>query len=330
MKPDQNINKNKSIDLIIQEDIMRKKITAIVLLLIILVVGSLAGREALLLTSVEIDSDVDEIIMKQDLLCLMMAYSDFITGIYKDKNQNVYLVMKSGNHILYDDGKTKNKAEKEANPDLQDMMEQIYPLSPITELMPEDFDPGRRRVYSLLKEVYGSSREQIEANLKPVKTGYKSYLFNSNNNAGKALSSVMQELVPLTQKNQNIYNCVFPVNGTYNYRAIAGTNRLSPHAFGIAIDLNRDKRDYWKWVSREEGGKRLKAYPAEIVQVFEKHGFIWGGKWGHFDILHFEYRPELIYKAKYFKNGIQTGREWFDGVDIEKAAKYIEIIENSL
>jgi hypothetical protein len=28
--------------------------------------------------------------------------------------------------------------------------------------------------------------------------------------------------------------------------------------------------------------------------VFEKHGFVCGGKWYHFDTMHFEYRPEII------------------------------------
>ncbi|MEJ2663631.1 MAG: M15 family metallopeptidase, partial [Spirochaetia bacterium] len=27
---------------------------------------------------------------------------------------------------------------------------------------------------------------------------------------------------------------------------------------------------------------------------FEKYGFIWGGKWYHYDTMHFEYRPELL------------------------------------
>jgi hypothetical protein len=31
-----------------------------------------------------------------------------------------------------------------------------------------------------------------------------------------------------------------------------------------------------------------------IVRVFERHGFIWGGRWRHYDTMHFEYRPELI------------------------------------
>ena len=39
-------------------------------------------------------------------------------------------------------------------------------------------------------------------------------------------------------------------------------------------------------------------YPWEIVAAFEAQGFIWGGKWYHYDIMHFEYRPELLAKAQ--------------------------------
>ena len=40
------------------------------------------------------------------------------------------------------------------------------------------------------------------------------------------------------------------------------------------------------------------SYPTEIIEAFEKQGFIWGGKWYHYDIMHFEYRPELMAKAR--------------------------------
>jgi hypothetical protein len=43
--------------------------------------------------------------------------------------------------------------------------------------------------------------------------------------------------------------------------------------------------DYWLWSPK--GGYRNRI-PIEIVEIFEKHGFIWGGKWGHFDTMHFE------------------------------------------
>ncbi len=36
------------------------------------------------------------------------------------------------------------------------------------------------------------------------------------------------------------------------------------------------------------------AIPLEIVAAFERRGFIWGGRWAHYDTMHFEYRPELL------------------------------------
>ena len=87
-----------------------------------------------------------------------------------------------------------------------------------------------------------------------------------------------------------------PIYG-YFWRAIAKTNRLSPHSFGIAVDLNPDKGPYWQW-SKLRPHPLQKTFPPAIVSLFEDNGFIWGGKWEHFDLMHFEYRPELIIKAK--------------------------------
>lgn len=270
--------------------------------------------------------------MKQDLLCLMMAYPEYVKDIEKTNNGNVYLVMKSGKKILYDDKRAKKIDEKIANPDLQDMLEQIYPLTTDRKLMDKSFDPGRARVYALLKDAYGASQQQVESNLTNAKAGYRSFQFNRNNQAAKALQSAMQELAALAEKRPAVRACAFPCSGTYNYRYIAGTNRLSPHAFGIAIDLARDKRDYWKWVSREEGQKRLATYPIEIVEIFERNNFIWGGKWGHFDILHFEYRPEIILKARYFGNRNRTEGLWYDGIPADDSIikGCIEKIEQAL
>ena len=270
--------------------------------------------------------------MKRDLLCIMLAYPESVSEIEASEDGKVYVVLKSGKKLLYDDKRTKSMEEKLSVPDLQDMLEQIYPLQTTRVLMDKSFDPGRSRVYGLLYETYGSSKASVEANLTNVKTGYKSFQFNQNNEAAEALEKVMKELVPLAEAREDIRRDVFPCSGTYNYRVISGTDRLSPHSFGIAIDLARDDRDYWKWATAEEGQKRLSKYPIEIVEIFEKNNFIWGGKWGHFDILHFEYRPEIILKARFFGASTVRSKVWYEGApQNDKSIKsFIEIIDTAL
>ncbi|MGG7177947.1 M15 family metallopeptidase [Clostridium paraputrificum] len=269
--------------------------------------------------------------MKQDILTLMLAYPEYIVRVEKKSDNKVYCIMKSGTKILYDDKVKKNNEEKLSNPDLQDILEQKYPLNKVNGLMEKSFDPGRARSYDILNEVYGSSKKTIEKNLIALKCGYTNYQFNKNNSANTSLEAALNEVIPLSKNRSDIASILYPASGTYNYRVISGTGRLSPHSYGIAIDLKSDKRDYWKWSSEEQGNKRILEYPNELVEAFEKNNFVWGGKWGHFDILHFEYRPEIILKAKYFGNW-KSDNNWYDGAPIndENTQKYINLIEEEL
>lgn len=273
-----------------------------------------------------------EINMKQDLLSLMMAYPGYITGVKRGDNGYVFLIIKNGKKILYDDRKKKSHEQKLADPDIQDMMEQVYPLGKILKLMELNFDPGRAREYNLLGEVYGGYRQQIEKNLTSVSIGYMNCQFNRNNEAAASLRSAAKEITSLIKNNQKIGSFVFPCSGTFNYRMISGTGRLSPHSYGIAIDLARNKKDYWQWATAKEGQERISVYPNEIVEVFEKYNFIWGGKWGHFDILHFEYRPEIIIKARYFGGSHDVGKAWYSSVHPQEGPvkEYIYKIDEAL
>lgn len=273
------------------------------------------------------DYDIE---LKQDLLILMISYPDNILGIEKN-NDKVYVVMKSGKKILYDDKIKKNHDEKLANPDLQDVLEQYYPLDKKDIVMDKSFNPGRFRNYDLLNEVYGISRNAIEKNLVNLKYGYPNYQFNKQNNANIALDNTLKFLITLSKDRNDISSILYPGSGTYNYRLISGTNRLSPHSYGIAIDLKSDKKDYWKWGNEKDAQKRISEYPKDLVKTFEDNNFVWGGKWGYFDILHFEYRPEIILKAKYFTNW-SNNEDWFYGCPLEdeNIKNYIDIIEKSL
>ena len=41
--------------------------------------------------------------------------------------------------------------------------------------------------------------------------------------------------------------------------------------------------------------------PQKVIEIFEEHGFIWGGKWIIWDNMHFEYRPEVILFNKFLQ-----------------------------
>jgi hypothetical protein len=73
---------------------------------------------------------------------------------------------------------------------------------------------------------------------------------------------------------------------------------MSMHGYAAAIDLNLKFSDYWLWAGKSKMVPYRNRMPHEIVDIFERHGFIWGGKWYHYDTMHFEYRPELLTTSK--------------------------------
>ena len=236
--------------------------------------------------------------LRLDLEALCTAYGPAIQGLEAKGPQQVYLVMSDGSKILYDDGRVKSFAEKLANPDLEDMLSQAYPLGKPMAPPSPDHDPGRIRVEPFFQALYGTPA-QVKGNLVPVSFAGSRASFNANQGAAAALERVGEALALLLAKHLGLRDYVLPLGGTFNRRQIAGTTRLSAHSWGIAIDLHRGK--YWRWGGILGPAELLalqSAYPQEIVQAFEAQGFIWGGKWFHYDTMHFEYRPELVIKAR--------------------------------
>lgn len=94
----------------------------------------------------------------------------------------------------------------------------------------------------------------------------------------------------------------------FNYRTVAGTNRLSKHALGLAIDINPRINPYInaKGVLTPKNGKAYRnrklnkcrgeyaeymiQKDSEITKLFKKYGFSWGGDWKYSkDYQHFQY-----------------------------------------
>jgi len=219
---------------------------------------------------------------------LWKSYPEFI-----DSAANNIVYLSDGTQMIFDDGDKKDFVGLFDHPDLEDIFAYPYTAGREWESPPPvDFDPGRIRVEEFFKKMYGSTADEVEANLVTIKWMPKStkssVKITKINGVDKALEKVSEELDNLPQEFKKY---VTKTAGTFNWRVIAGTDKLSMHSYGIAIDINTKYSDYWQW---NKDMKYVNKIPFEIVEIFEKHGFIWGGKWYHYDTMHFEYRPELL------------------------------------
>ena len=230
--------------------------------------------------------------LKAHLERLAKTYPDTIAGF-----DNMDLILKDGTRLPLSDGRTDKSFEELLNvPDVDDMFAFAYPAGAPAAPPGENVDPGRIRVEALFQAIYGDCKaESLTSRMRAVpwvpKLGGGKHSFHTAYGADQALEAVSTELQALPKQ---FHKFLKPAAGTFVCRTIAKTNRRSMHAYAIAIDINTKFTNYWQWDKDAGRQKWQNQIPMEIVSVFEKHGFIWGGRWHHYDTMHFEYRPELI------------------------------------
>ncbi len=243
-----------------------------------------------------------------DLERLQKAYPDYIQAI-----SETYITWHDGTQMPVGDVKAfKTTAQKLNHAELIDQVKDITYHSGLTEniqdYIPQD-DPGRVRYTPFFCKMYGDSEKNVEKHLVEIRWmpgifGKKRYklMVTTVNGVHKKLKSISKELEKLVHEKPEYKVFLEKPGGTFKWRKIANTHRLSAHSFGMTIDINTDYSDYWQWDLEDQGITVTEDMPVsyknripwEIVLIFEKHGFIWGGKWKHFDTMHFEYRPELL------------------------------------
>jgi D-alanyl-D-alanine carboxypeptidase len=203
-----------------------------------------------------------------------------------------------GTTMVWDDGKMRSAEELLRSPDIEDMFRYVYPTASAGPLAPGvHFDPGRIRNEAFFKKLYGASAKAARQHLVSLEwlpklgnaTLWVTSLFGVNKRLA-AISEALQSMPP------NLSRFGLRPGGGFNWRAIAGTDRLSMHSFGAAVDINVGRSDYWRSNKPDTPGRIIyeNRIPMPIVALFEKYGFIWGGRWYHYDTMHFEYRPELL------------------------------------
>jgi hypothetical protein len=217
------------------------------------------------------------------LSCLSRHYP--VKAAYE--NNAWFLQLASGAKVPYDDGKEKSFEQRLDSPDVQDAFFQKYSPGPIAPVNTENQDPGRIRITALLDAIYGNP----PANRNLVRVSFFGQFLRVHEALSAPLAKIQASLIAVLTKDPKLKRYLKRFSGAFNRRLIAGTDRISAHAYGIAIDLDASLGDYWRWSRNKEWHNQI---PQQIVDAFESAGFIWGGRWYHYDTLHFEYRPELL------------------------------------
>ncbi len=218
---------------------------------------------------------------------LLAAYPDFIERI---EDNTVFF--RDGSRMEYDDKREKDFDTMLDDSDIEDMFFVRYD----SRTSPPEYlhDAGRSRSEALFKKMYGASANAVRSNLVKVNWMGKTVDFTRVNGAADSLRQVAEELSTMPELRKYLDS-----SGTFYWRSVRGAKRLSAHSYGIAFDIAVPYSDYWLWknpgaheTDRITYSNRI---PRKLVEVFERHGFIWGGAWYHFDTMHFEFRPEILH-----------------------------------
>ncbi len=222
---------------------------------------------------------------------LMQAYPDFIKDV---KDNTVYFT--DGTTMQYDDGKAKDWNTMLDNSDIEDMF--FVPYDSQLTPPPYLYDPGRSRSEALYKKMYGNSATAVSKNLKTVKWFGQNVRFTTVNGAADSLAKVAAEIA----KHPELVKYT-KSSGTFYWRTVRGATRQSAHSYAIAFDIGVSLSYYWRNKASSETARVAyqNKHPRELVEIFERHGFIWGGAWYHYDTMHFEFRPELLIYSRLVK-----------------------------
>ncbi len=225
---------------------------------------------------------------------LVTSYPDLLAKI-----EDGALIWKDGTRMALDDGLASKSFEQMLrNASLADQLRQTYKRGKLAQNPGVNESPGRIRHEGFFTKMYGDCKKgEVTKRMRNVrwmpKTKSQVIQLSTVNDVAGRLERVITELEGMPDRFKAF---LVPSAGTYNCRVVADTGKPSMHASGAAIDVSTAQSDYWVWARGKGTGAvpYRNKIPFEIVEVFEKENFIWGGKWYHYDTMHFEYRPEMF------------------------------------
>lgn len=247
------------------------------------------------------------------------AYPDKISQMGYDRTAGDWYLVADGKKFFWADGRMLPEDIRTESAEWRPYVDYQYPweladpadfseetIQKITEASDSDkrgnAPPYNIEFYDALYD--GKTRNAMESHIITVTFLGKTVSVHEDI-TGK-LRLVEQDITAAAQTNQEVQTFIdnlLSVEG-YNWREIADSQSRSNHSWGIAVDILPvgwgQKNLYWNWISYWNDEwmliplDRRWTPPKAVVDIFESHGFIWGGKWALWDNMHFEYRPELL------------------------------------
>ncbi len=254
-----------------------------------------------------------------ELRILRNSYPDIMFSTSYDLEANDWKIEINGTTLYWADGKmlsADNLGSKDSfRPVLYRYAKEIpdpaeFTLEHIQEIRTFSSTENRRRQtgasLDFFDAVYDSAtRRSVEQHITQIRfLGKNTNVHERIVEPLRRVEKRIQELAQTDSEVQNFVNTLTRVD-SYNWREIGDRSSRSFHSYGIAVDILPKgwgrKNIYWAWRRDIDPQNwmilpldRRWMPPKQVIDAFEKEGFIWGGKWIIWDNMHFEYHPELI------------------------------------
>jgi hypothetical protein len=229
------------------------------------------------------------------------AYRPYIDSVSYHDGDIVFSM--GGRAIHFEDGRLLDSTRLDRRGSCDPLFYR-YPLEPLTE-PPEVAEEFPMSCRDAIESLWGSTETEVRRHTGGVRFLNRRMIVNDI--LIEPLAAVEQDLAELGTRDVAVADWIRAIQITYSFifRDISATDTGSYHAWGLAFDLVPTSYDgkhvYWRWsrAMDRQGWQSIPigdrwSPPDAAIEVFERHGFVWGGKWGYFDMIHFEYRPEIL------------------------------------
>ena len=238
-----------------------------------------------------------------EVSALLIKYESFIGEVIQRDNDIGFLI--GDTWIYYRNGRMLTKGRVQHQNQYHSIFYD-YPLGRITKI--PEYQEQTVRSHDFLDHLFGTTEIKLREQCDWVPfLNHNAYM---NHFCEDALKNVEVEILKAAESDQEVQAFIDNLKTIYSFqqRNVRGTENASYHSYGLALDLVpiSYERKYANWMWSTAFIKEWHLIPIEqrwsppqaVIEAFEKNGFVWGGKWVHFDAIHFEYAPEIILLAQ--------------------------------